>query len=218
MHRTSSRLDICRGITLVEILAVLALIGVLMAILFPVLASAKQRSGTAEAIEQLRQIGLAGALYASENDSAPVFPSQIIGVLGVTEEMLSLRADPYPRGIGNQISQNQCISPTKYSTRYKRSFVGLRDLNITDYAAPLFRPEKNPGWLIDATPLKPLWPAPMALWTGKYRLLRLDGSVSLRHAPYVECDNDGKSEPCIPSELQFIDPDEDYYAWQSSHK
>ncbi|RYG35272.1 prepilin-type N-terminal cleavage/methylation domain-containing protein [bacterium] len=214
--RWAAVINVRRGATLVELLTVVAILGVLGAILYPVLASARKKAGSTSAISRMRQLGAAGAVYATDHNVLPLRPAQLIGVLGVTKDLLALSEDPYPNGLGNRIAENQSVWGQKEVEKFKRTFVGQRDLSVSSYAAPLFVPEKNPGWLIDATPLKPSWPAPMAVWKGKYRLLRADGSVTLRHAPYIDCVNGGKSEPCIPAELQFVDPDEDFREWQKS--
>lgn len=56
------------GFTLVEVLVVVAVIALLAAILFPVLASARERARGATCTAHLRQIGQALSLYASDYD------------------------------------------------------------------------------------------------------------------------------------------------------
>ncbi len=55
-----------RGWTLVELLAVLAIVAVLCAILWPVAASAKQSAKVASSVSRLRQIHLAAVLYQQD--------------------------------------------------------------------------------------------------------------------------------------------------------
>jgi type II secretory pathway pseudopilin PulG len=52
---------------LVELLTVIAIIGILAAILFPALASAKKSARASQAISNAKQIGMATLLYAQEN-------------------------------------------------------------------------------------------------------------------------------------------------------
>jgi prepilin-type N-terminal cleavage/methylation domain-containing protein/prepilin-type processing-associated H-X9-DG protein len=61
-----------QGFTLVELLAVIAIIAVLAAILFPVLAQSKARGKTAVCASNLGQIGRAAHLYAGDYDDAIV--------------------------------------------------------------------------------------------------------------------------------------------------
>lgn len=56
------------GFTLVELLVVVAIIGILASLLLPVLASAKAKAGSATCNNRLRQIGLALQMYVNENN------------------------------------------------------------------------------------------------------------------------------------------------------
>lgn len=62
------------GFTLMEILVVIAIILVLAAILFPVIATVQQRSYKAVAINNMKQLAAGFITYASQNDGA--FPAE----------------------------------------------------------------------------------------------------------------------------------------------
>lgn len=61
------------GFTLIELLVVIAIIAILAAVLLPVLEEAQLKSKTTVCINNLRQLGLAVPMYASDNNDEMVF-------------------------------------------------------------------------------------------------------------------------------------------------
>ncbi|HWD41172.1 MAG TPA: prepilin-type N-terminal cleavage/methylation domain-containing protein [Fimbriimonas sp.] len=65
-----------KGFTLIELLVVIAIIAILAAILFPVFAQAKESAKKTSCLSNLKQIGLANAMYA--NDADDTYPEPYI--------------------------------------------------------------------------------------------------------------------------------------------
>ena len=59
-----------RGFTLIELLVVIAIIAILAAILFPVFATARKKAQQARCLNNVKQLGMAFLMYASDNDDA----------------------------------------------------------------------------------------------------------------------------------------------------
>ena len=68
--KSPRRLQRARAFTLIELLTVVAMIGILSAILIPTVGMVKKRSNAAKGISNLRQIGVALNMYSSENKGA----------------------------------------------------------------------------------------------------------------------------------------------------
>src|SRR5581483_10801090 len=75
-----------RGFTLMELLVVTAVVGILAALLMPVLSRAKGSAKRTTCLNNLRQINLATRLYAEDHQDALVLPSGPAG--GTTDYQL----------------------------------------------------------------------------------------------------------------------------------
>lgn len=73
-----------RAFTLIELLVVVAIIAVLAAFLFPVFASAREKSRQASCASNLRQLATAMTMYAQDNDETYAWTDHYAGVISPT--------------------------------------------------------------------------------------------------------------------------------------
>lgn len=97
--------SIRRGFTLIELLVVVAILGVLAALLFPALSSAHEKARESACSSNLRQIGQALAMYASDHDdhlppvSSPAnvpWDAALLNQVGHNTSVFRCPADPWP--------------------------------------------------------------------------------------------------------------------------
>lgn len=106
------------GFTLVELLAVIAIIAMLSALLLPAIARAKNSGRRAACVSNLRQVGVAIQMYAQDyggripyGPKAPPFthPAEFYPSTGSPTSLLSLRSGGAPVGLGlllkNELAQ-----------------------------------------------------------------------------------------------------------------
>ncbi|MEM1108338.1 MAG: prepilin-type N-terminal cleavage/methylation domain-containing protein [Planctomycetota bacterium] len=92
--------------TLIELIVVISIISLLMAILLPVLGSARESARQSVCLSNIRQIGIATATYAAENDGRLPPHADIHPTLGLT--------GPLPPGAPNsaRASMSWCVVRT----------------------------------------------------------------------------------------------------------
>ncbi len=108
-----------RGFTLIELLVVIAILAILVALLLPSLASAKQAGRKAACISNLRQLGIAIHTYADDNDGripygpkAPPFtsPASFYPSTGTPTSLISLHGGA-PVGLGLLLERHLAAQP-----------------------------------------------------------------------------------------------------------
>ncbi|MEI8288496.1 MAG: prepilin-type N-terminal cleavage/methylation domain-containing protein [Verrucomicrobiota bacterium] len=108
-----------RAFTLIELLVVIAIIAILAALLLPALSAAKAKAKGAGCLSNLRQVGVAVRIYASDNNGnipfgpkAPLFnsPMNLYPATGSPTSLISLNSGA-PVGLGLLLSQQLAAQP-----------------------------------------------------------------------------------------------------------
>lgn len=100
--------------TLIELLAVIAVIGILAAILIPAISSVRKKAQASEAVSNMRQFGLAALTYANENSGTVPGAGNVKGDLGTG---LAGRLFPYLAGKPNP----------GWGNELRQTFTAIRD-------------------------------------------------------------------------------------------
>lgn len=207
-----------RAFSLAEILVVIAIIVLLIALIFPVLRSAKRSSQIAVATSNLHQIHTAIVLYRDSHDGYPLQNLDELIQSGVLQEpsILHLAADPVAPGFANRLYAcnltKQSVVP-KNPTSFEDVFhSGTRpDGSTFQLYLDMLRPhDQNPGLV--ATRIfgtrYPFDPTSCAGLTTGYDgfVLRVREAGNVQRANYRDVDENGNRRYCWPAIFTDVDP------------
>lgn len=97
-ERQSIKRDIRFGFTLIELLVVISILALLIAILLPIFAAARRKGQQSACVNNLRQLHMACALYAQDNEGLlPPYPSR------------ATLLPPYPDTVENCIEESSLL-------------------------------------------------------------------------------------------------------------
>lgn len=165
-----------RAFSLVELLVVVAIIALLAALLFPVLAQAREESRSAPCRSQLRQIHSAVVLYQNAHDD--VMPSRWSQTLSIPQR--GLARCPIQTPLVNSSASADLGAPVTYSALFTEPRFFIEEIEQAD---------ANPGWVV--CPLhgshraSPDAREPMEARTPELLRLTRDGAVKSVPAPFL---------------------------------
>ena len=175
------------GFTLVELMVVIAIMSILVGLIATIYSASKTRAFVTVDISNLRQMGVAGAIYASNHDDR--FPLNVRPLYQEGLVPASICLSPLDHTTGGLATRFVSVMALKEKTEWEplvpTTYIGPRDGGWTweSFSAQVIE-NRNPGWLVNLVLAKRSSPNSYEPGLGPYYRLMMDGSVKLRTAGY----------------------------------
>jgi prepilin-type N-terminal cleavage/methylation domain-containing protein len=184
------------GLTLLELLTVIAIISILLAILLSAFGRSRTQAKATVDIAQLHQLGLAASMYTEDLGGNPYS----VAVLGHTDyassNIYASPNDPSPSGLLNEFlakvkTDMERLAPwdktlwMKVPLPYKASYVGIGDIHMRYYLIEeKLQKLSNAGWAICVIEHKSGQKFPYYRPPYTYLRLHMDSSVKQYRSAY----------------------------------
>lgn len=185
-----------RGLTLLELLTVIAIVSILLAILLSAFSRSRTQAKATVDIAHLHQLGLAASMYTEDQGGHPYS----VAVLGHTDyadgKIYASANDPSPVGMLNEFlakvkADMDRFAPgdktlwLKEQLPYKASYVGIGDVHMRHYLIEeKLSKLSNAGWAICVIEHKPGQKFPYYRPPYAYLRLHMDSSVKQYRSAY----------------------------------
>jgi prepilin-type N-terminal cleavage/methylation domain-containing protein len=208
------------GMTLVEVLVVIAIVAIVSAFLFAAFFAAKDRAKFATDFSNLRQIGIAGTLYASDNDDA--FPLSVRPLIldgRLSAQICRSPSDVHQEGLLSAFINQMAPIRAKIPDPIPNcTYIGPADALWTwNMYQRRIMPGRNPGWLVNLVRARAFQGSThIAGRLGPYQRLMLDSSVQTRRMGFHSLLIDGALETKVIAFGSYFN-DEDAL-WFEQHR
>lgn len=148
-----------RGLTLIEVLAAISIMLVLIAIVAPVLVIAKEKAKESSDLNELHQLGLAGAMYHDQFGEFPTGVAPLVASGLAPTSICSGLVDQYSERLANVVvsrAGRHYGAGIKLETPYRNSYIGPREFGMTMVQLRKYLGDAQAtGWLVDLSSWRP---------------------------------------------------------------
>ena len=193
--------------TMVEVLVVVSIVLILISLAWVGYRASKVRAQVAVDISNLRQLGQAAAIYASQhNDVQPLSVRQLVADRLVGEGIVTSPLDPTTEGIATRFVSTLALPPDQLATlkhTVRTTYLGPGDGGWTQESYRMRMENRSQvGWLVNLALCDPGRIGNYRGTVGPYRRLLNDGSVRSKTMGYSSAFIDGIFESKV---LPFAD-------------